>query len=647
MIDPEGHPLVGVHLERRDDRGAGFQAFDLETLDELPVRDRVESAADGSFRFVLAGPRASHVSARADGRGEVVLSSCMPGEFLEITMPLACEIEGFVSESASGSPVPSARVRVFHGPEGGSIAETLTDERGHFELRNLTPGVLELQVIPVLHAMPRLRTVDAEAGRRVREDVEVDEGWVLAGRVLDRDTRVPIEGAEVSSWSFLGKNSVTDRQGRFRLEGVRTRPGTLTARASGYGRIEVAFGGPDEHLDLGLVRARGIHGRVVDPLGYPVVDARVSAVGGSHDGGSQWNEWKSEETDDAGRFRLEDLRSDVELGLFVRSSGHAATVFDLPAARPGSLDVGDLVLEAGILLNGRILDAGGQGIPRARVTLLGPERLALPGNFRDSARHRTASTDGQGRFQVFDLCAGPWRVSAQLSTRAGARAEFPEPLVLVSGELQRNQDWTVPEPAELHGAVRGHDGAPVEGAVVTLTREGVRRYSRLQTRSGVDGSFRVEGPADGGRWTLHVSVPEDRQPGSGAPFLPMASKGLELDGRYMDIELLRAEALVDGRVVGPDGEPIPQALVTLDAGDGQLRDGVLAGSDGRFTLLVPSSAPFTLHAWRTRPLGSEDTSSLLRLEWELKRRIVEPLQPGATHSDLDATMQGVTLRLSR
>lgn len=646
VVDTAGHPLAGVQVERRLDRGTGFRVFDFETVGELPVEDRVQSNSEGRFHFDLPGGQVSHLSARAEGRGEVILSGCMPGEFIEITMPLGATVEGFVSEESSGSPVPDARVRVFHGPGGDSITETSTDPRGYFELRELFPGDVDLQVIPLHHAMPRLLMLQADAGETLRQDVEVDAGWVLAGQVRDRDTRLPIAGAEVSSWSFLGKIARTDGQGRYRLGGNRTRPGTLAARAPGYGSLEVPFGGPSETLDLELLPSRRVLGRVVDAQGEAVPKARITAAGGSLDGESRWNEWKSAESDGEGRFELNDLRSDVGLGLFVRSSGHGVAVFPLPDVWEGSLDVGDLTLDVGILLDGRILDSEGIGISGAAVELLGPEVLVLPGNYRDSARHRSARTDIAGRFRVLDLAPGTWTVTAQLSSGGGSRVAFDDPMVLAPGQVHHEQAWTVPRRVEVQGSVREVGGGPIEGAVVTLTLEDSGSYSRLQTRSAADGSFQLQGSAGGARWTLFTSVPEDRQPKTGGHFLPRATQGLELDGRFLEIELLRAEVSVEGRVVGPEGEAVSGALVSLDPGDGRLRDGVLTDASGAFEIHVPRGTPFTLNAWRTREMDAGDSTNLLRLEWQLNRRILHPEVPSATRTGLDSESVGIVLRLA-
>jgi hypothetical protein len=142
-------------------------------------------------------------------------------------------IAGTVTDAATGKPVAGARVgaqllehrlRIL-----GGYGDTVTDDRGHFLVGGLEPGVYNL----LFTAPPGRERVTARAveGLRVRPgadtsaDLVAIESRPLHGVVVDRESGQPVVGAQVGCYgparphtgpAVMGKK--TDDQGRFTFQ---------------------------------------------------------------------------------------------------------------------------------------------------------------------------------------------------------------------------------------------------------------------------------------------------------------------------------------------------------------------------------------------------------------------------------------------
>lgn len=280
--------------------------------------------------------------------------------------------------------------------------------------------------------------------------------------------------------------------------------------AAAYGLL-IAFDGgkpaPDEDPGIGFAVVSG-RLRVGDGLQRPA--GRVVATLHGVAGGLPFV--MSVQPEPGGEFRLGGM-----------PRGHYTVHFDPPAgdgwtsvpitpvdATRDSIRGLTLELVVGLVIDGRVVSAGGEPVPDARVAAL------IEG---DPARvHWPASCAADGRFTL--------RLPAQRSYRLIV-TQAPPPYVATGNELLPIQlDTAAPAPVELSvplgtpvtGRVVEEDGTPVEGVeVFTVTPPGITLQS---AHSGADGTFRLEGVTPGAH---EVSAVKDGRRG-GADVGPAAAR---------------------------------------------------------------------------------------------------------------------------
>lgn len=258
-------------------------------------------------------------------------------------------------------------------------------------------------------------------------------------------------------------------------------------------------------------------GRVADLEGAPIPGAQVVAATGwtwarapldMEDDGvdGRWQQIARAETDAEGRFSLGEPLAPGPLRLAVRADGHAPRYFEgWHLSAEGLHEVGDLVLEPGVTLAGRVIDRGGAGV--AGVSLLqtiergvGGHTVNVPG------RGVLLGVTGEdGTFRVSGLAPGPWRLLLdspvhQVREEQG-RAEAP---VLQDGLL-----FVVDGGDGITGQVVGlpperASGARVEARATGTerAREDVEVHPRARRAPLVEGRFDVRGLMPGVEYSL-------------------------------------------------------------------------------------------------------------------------------------------------
>lgn len=291
--------------------------------------------------------------------------------------------------------------------------------------------------------------------------------------------------------------------------------------------------------------ASALTGRVLDPQGAPVVGARVLMGEGSAGflrgtaldakGAARLFEVQESTTDAQGRFRFEGLEASA-LRLAVRAQGYAPyDAVDIP--RPSSAVLADIVLESGVRLAGRVVDADGR--PAAGVAVL--RAVAESGGpFRFGGQSAPAAvTAADGSFVVDVLAAGPWTLEFESQLHPDAR---------LSGTTERAGQRVDDLLVQLER------GASIRGRV-TGSLPGGRDYSRLrisavpapaddlpeaEARSSTvaaDGSFAVNGARTGRRYALRaveMQGPLDDMP---MQFSPGVSAAVEAEAGEQGVVL--------------------------------------------------------------------------------------------------------------
>ena len=252
----------------------------------------------------------------------------------------------------------------------------------------------------------------------------------------------------------------------------------------------------------------------------------------------------------------------------------------------------------------------------------------------DTRSARLSTTDADGRFELRDLPAGRWTISATkggfVTQQFGQRHSFEsvEPVDLADGQ-RFTANFTLSRGSAITGRVSDEFGDPITGARVQVLRSQVQQGRRrlVPTANGAQtddtGAFRVFGLAPGEYYvaaslqaapadssTNPVSYAPTYFPGTGniadAQRLTL-TLGTEQSGINFVLQPVRA-VRVSGTVVDSNGAPT-QALLNLtpagfgDDGGLQLGNPARVLPDGSFTILnvVPGEYVLTVNG---RPNGN-------------------------------------------
>jgi protocatechuate 3,4-dioxygenase beta subunit len=418
-----------------------------------PLTLRVESAsrlrgvvvADGKpvggvrLGGAIVGTRRTADSAISNARGEFVIERAPRGvlkltawqhrvvtpltvkvdraELADLRVEIASQsrISGMVKRH--GKPCAGTRVAPGEGRLG-----TFTDRQGKFELRGLAAGTYKLSA----ESGP-----DGAAGESAgitlgegeqREGVEIDlvDAGSAAGEVVDQGG-APLPNLEITVGDARhGNSALSDAQGRFIVGALPA--GRFEVRVSELHGVEdlpwasappppVQIADRDAHvtgLHLAVKYERvALAGRVVDPEGRPVADARVVARPGSAPQHSLLDDFYGRASATSGvdgRWRIGELRSGAYRLVATGSDGGEASA-DADAGRE---DV-RIVLDHGGTIRGHLV--GFHGVPEvsaqrevarvARGVAGGDgfvfERLA-PGTYTVTAS--SPGEQGSGRVEV-------------------------------------------------------------------------------------------------------------------------------------------------------------------------------------------------------------------------------------------------------
>jgi Carboxypeptidase regulatory-like domain len=256
-------------------------------------------------------------------------------------------------------------------------------------------------------------------------------------------------------------------------------------------------------------------------------------------------------------------------------------------------------------------------VRRAQVRATSPETRSA----------RLGTTDADGRFELKDLPAGRWTISASkggfVTQQFGQRHPFEsvEPIDLAEGQ-RFSANFTLSRGSVITGRVSDEFGDPITGARVQVLRsqvqQGRRRLTPIASGAQTDdtGSFRVFGLAPGDYYIAAAlqAAPADTSdnPVSYAPtYYPGTANvtdaqripltlGTEQSGINFVLQPVRA-VRVSGTVVDSNGAPAQAVLNLTPSGfgdDGGLRMGNPARvqQDGTFTILNVVPGEYVLTA---------------------------------------------------
>lgn len=280
-------------------------------------------------------------------------------------------------------------------------------------------------------------------------------------------------------------------------------------------------------------------GRVIDRSGQALSGARVQAFAREDDPPFRTRrDLPLREVSGAdGRFRLLGLPAGPDLGLDVEHDGHAPALHEPFRVTPGGdLDLGDIVLDAGLVLHGSVSDPLGAPLAGALLELRDAAALAREG---PGPAPRTTRTASDGSFAFEHLAGRQYELTA--SAEGHGTEAVVISLMLGAARAEWRQDFVLrPADAALAGLVLGPDDLPVPGVPLLLSRSEPGSHTYFLRRGATDaqGSFLFE-DVPGGVYQLdlqdgehYVDRPVQVQAGRDDN-LVRAQRGLQVHGRLV------------------------------------------------------------------------------------------------------------------
>jgi protocatechuate 3,4-dioxygenase beta subunit len=599
--DESGAPVAGARV--RFARETNIRSLVRGGPSAFLGRPGVTTGPDGSFRLrglapdknlTLEAAKAGYVTAKRHG---ITLKSGEIVKDVALVVRRGLEARGRVLDAA-GQPVIGAEIRISPADRGGARfffqmagmnrekADATSGADGRFRVGGLEAGEYGLSASREGYATKRVPSVTVRAdGTNEWPPVVLAAGTPIAGLVRNSKGD-PVVGAEV--FVFGGeaggtRNSTTDPEGRFRLEGFNAeRPVMMTIVADGYAALQRQVSPSPQEIVLVLKTSGTIRGRVEDAAtNRPITDftASYAESEGGFAGGFRMvmagreNEKTFQSPD--GSFELGDV-APGKWSVRASSPGYRPSEVSGIEVGEGETKEGVVVsLKKGGVVTGRVLDPRrGTGVPNASVDWSeGSDPGMAPGRSllaRLGGGAATAvTTDADGRFRFDGLPAGKITFSA-------SHPDFLDVSKQVELETEASVDLTLSLGGSIAGTVVGKDGrSGVPGAQVSLRQQGAgMSLGDDSSRADASGNFLFE-HLKAGRY----SVSARSNTGTSAWKDVVLAESQRQDGVLLE---MATGATVQGKVSGLPPERVGGVRVFASGKD--YDDGTTTGDDGTFTL---------------------------------------------------------------
>ncbi len=487
---------------------------------------------------------------------------------------------------ADGAPAPLAAI-LFGDHE---IPVARADPKGRFAV-TAPAGSWRIRALQLEGPEGSWRgTVDATRPEELIVRTERIEE-VRARLVDPHGDPVPFRGVWRASEPFW--SATTDAQGRFSLRQL-PRLESLVLCVEGVPEnsriVRPMSGTPFQDLGDLVVGRRSedgagsvvLEGRVTDSAGTPIEGATARVTSPRDDSSlrdllagrrAKRAVLASSSTDLLGGFELRGRWDPGRYRVVVSAESFAVWLSDeVEVLGPGDrVDLGDIVMDQGAALVGRVLDEHRAAVSGARlsVAVSGPEGRGATAVSGPSA---AGNSDEAGRFELTSLPKG-----VPLELRVEARGYLPGSLSVRSADEAGEIELLLERAGMVEGFVEDEEGLPVAGAAITVQRQ---EESRSPSPAAAPLPSVITNKA--GRFTLEplpcglLRVVAGKEGYSFAESRVAVSCDDQRPGRA-HLRLFRAATLF-GTVTDVAGRPVLHARVTVDG------LGTLTGSDGSFRL---------------------------------------------------------------
>jgi len=619
--DAEGNPIAGASIEAMGE---------ISELDSFRYRQFATTDAEGSFTVGGLLP------------GDIRVRACAPGRACnEAAVGIAADAVTNVSlELAPGRDIVLVVKNEVNTPAADAMLyfnERLhvADHRGQLAVEGVAQGA----TIPVKifgegfgmwegsFTADRAQVVIIVPGGAVIEQQVLSARRFTSDEVKVRWQAYDAQGRETRS----GKGVWDAEVGIARVTGLEAGTYSLSVRLPGAAtivseRVEVSV---TEQIVLpAAVPERGlaIAGRILDAATLqPVTGAEVSCEPGSPSvfrAPDTVQDVPSVLTDTDGLFLLEGLDAGP-CRVQVRAAGYATWRLDGVEPDDLGLDIGDVEMDAGMTIVGRVFDRADRPITGAVVEITEAATYAY---FAET----TVRTDHDGYFRAERLPVGRWNVTARHGEQKareiveGDARETIETNLMLGGIQIEGEIWLGKNRAQGGTLVLTTDGSQAAGVVVMMQRLTADRQifgidsQPVQFAVGADGRFIGKG-LDPGRYYAAYTPPD----AGAAP----VTRTLDIPRvESFQCAIQYSDATVEGVVIDTGGRPVAGASVIARAGDGVQEVSAFTDGEGRFAVRGLEPGRLVLTADHTEFSPSEPSELDLR-DGSVEGPLVLELQP--------------------
>ncbi len=365
----------------------------------------------------------------------------------------------------------------------------------------------------------------------------------------------PLAGAKLRLRRVSGGGrwkETTDSTGRLRFAGLL--PGHYVIQTDDE-RVPKSFRiGPHrlrskQALDLGRVDvppAAALKFRLLQPDGRPQADTKLTLY---HEGSfGLRGVGVPGKTDGEGKGIFVGL-SDGDWTLSVVTKKYPVLEKSVSLGSGENLDLGDLTLERGFFVLGRVVDEQGKGIPGARLTpSLHKESRGMKIETYD--QRSAVQTDDKGRFRlVTGVKKGRLRVRKEGYLPKSVSYQFKD------GELRIVLSRTFGISGKVLGAIPGKTVVFAHGVGAEVKANGGMGGRWKRASVGAKGEFILEKLPPGEYGVMAYTEGKGASIEQRLRLLPRASKRLDL--------VLKPGGKLDVQVVTPGGKPLPEVSLNL------------------------------------------------------------------------------------
>lgn len=553
---------------------------------------RATTTANGRFRLTLA-PRTTaswDVRVEAKGLAAELLENVRPGRSLTVLLRSGGTITGTVRDGTDGRPLAGVRVEAkaasaWRFEESGQppvgVVATMTDRAGQFRLAGLAS-----ETFTVSAKASRLGRADRHGMRAgAVADLFLFPGASISGAVTGPGGP-PLAGAAivVQGPRYTGGRETTDAEGHFEVAGVEPGRYTVVVRHPDHapGLAEaIVLAQSETQVAISLSKGVPVLGRLMASRERPTA-GHVLLL--EQNGQVLPNEAlfpvpRAEARMD-GFFVVEHVPVGSH-ALLVRSPGFAPRRVEIEVSpRATALDLGEVALERGRIIAGRVQDGAGAPIAGATVSASRQSNDILGSSDDPEPAH----SEGDGSFVLAGLEAGLHELWVSAPGYASLRK-----LTEVGTEDLR---LVLSQGGTIAGRVVDAQGKPVDAFSVSASpiERRTDRSGASRQVSSPQGRFVLEDLAEG---AYIVTADATAHTSGSAPEVRV------LPGRVSDAGVIRlgTGGVVRGIVVDSGGAAVAGAAVSAvrprswsDMAQGQ------TDLEGRFELRGIRAGPITLLA---------------------------------------------------